>query len=70
MRSVNKKIIWLFFIISLLACGYSVLGAIMTAWLSAVPNGPNLENLQFRFYMWGIAVFIFLCLSVIFFILV
>jgi len=46
--------------LSVLASGYCVLGAIMTAWISATPGQHDLQALEVRAYLWLASAVIFL----------
>ncbi len=51
--------------VSLLGFGYSVLGVIMTAWISATPGKHNLIVLEFRAYLWILASVVFFVISIV-----
>jgi len=52
-------------VVSLFALGYCVLGAIMTAWISATPGKHDLATLEFRAYLWIAAAIVFFIISIV-----
>lgn len=61
---LGKTLIWTGFVLSVLICGYSILGMIMTAWISATPGEHDLAKLEFRAYMWLASALVFFVISI------